>query len=156
MIIILAKFIFGGLVMIRQFAKFSFPLKFVVIRYTFGYSCCVGVCLCKLYMHTHTHTRARTHTCADMHMYTHTHTHADRHARHKHTYIHAHARRDVRVPIGKHTHMYTHTRTHTHVSSYVLLHKCLSCVNRYISLATKTCSPLCYISMYIISLVYIE
>ena len=29
----LAKFIFGGLVMIRQFTKFSFPPKFVVIRY---------------------------------------------------------------------------------------------------------------------------
>ena len=31
--IILAKFIFGGSVVIHQFAKFSFPPKFVVIRY---------------------------------------------------------------------------------------------------------------------------
>ena len=31
--IILAKFIYGGLVMIHQFAKFSFPPKFIVIRY---------------------------------------------------------------------------------------------------------------------------
>ena len=32
--IILAKFKFGGLVMIHQFAKFSFPPKFIVIQYT--------------------------------------------------------------------------------------------------------------------------
>ena len=35
--IILAKFKFGGLVMIRQFAKFSFSPKFFVVRY-----CIVG------------------------------------------------------------------------------------------------------------------
>ena len=31
--IMLAKFIFGGSVMIRQLAEFSFPPKFVVIHY---------------------------------------------------------------------------------------------------------------------------
>ena len=31
--IILAKFIFSGLVIIRQFAKFAFPPKFAVIQY---------------------------------------------------------------------------------------------------------------------------